>query len=91
MLEEAEILRKDGKQLLQDFLINGPFSSDWDAPTALKYLAEIRAQLNALKMKQKQLGNDLAIFGLSLPDCIELMKLEEVFNLLNQNDIYTRI
>nr|XP_015838947.1 PREDICTED: dynein heavy chain 2, axonemal [Tribolium castaneum] len=76
LLEDAEVLKKDGKKLLDDFLATGPFSSDWSAEDALKYIADIKAKLAYLREHEKDLRGDLGIFGLSLPDTIELTKLE---------------
>lgn len=77
-MESAEVMKKDGKKLLDDFLSMGPFSSDWTAEEALKYIAEIKLKLAYLREHEKNLRDDLGIFGLSLPDTIELTKLERV-------------
>jgi hypothetical protein len=72
------VLKKDGKTLLDDFLVTGPFSSEWSADDALKYIADIKAKLALMREHEKDLRADLGIFGLSLPDTIELTKLERV-------------
>lgn len=56
----------------------GPFNADWSAEEALKYIAQMKAQLARLRDIEKQLRGDLEIFGLSLPDTLELTKLEKV-------------
>ncbi|RZC39320.1 dynein heavy chain 2, axonemal-like [Asbolus verrucosus] len=57
-------------------MVSGPFSSEWSAEDALKYIADIKAKLALLRDTEKNLRGDLAIFGLSLPDTVELTKLE---------------
>ncbi|CAG9828907.1 unnamed protein product [Diabrotica balteata] len=76
LLEQAEISRKEARELLEDFQEHGPFTSDISAKDALAYLADIRAKLNAMRNKDEELRNDLAIFGLSFGDNIDLSKLD---------------
>ena len=82
------MLKKDGKAILEEFLTNGPFSSDWSAEDALKYIADIKAKLAMLREHEASLRGDLGIFGLSLPDTVELTKLERVHWILYQSTLF---
>lgn len=78
LLEEAEKSRHQARDLLNDFLSHGPFSSDWSAEEGLKYLAEMQERLQAMKERDENLRNDLGIFGLSFPESLDLSRLEGV-------------
>lgn len=77
MLEEAEIARQETKNLLEEFIHGGPFSSDWNAKDSLKYLAMMRAKLEDIKKRKQRIANDLSIFGLSFPEFPELDMLDK--------------
>lgn len=81
LLEAAEDFKKDAKNLLEQFITLGPFSSDWNAKDALANLAAIREQLIELREHEAQLRKDLGIFNISQPDSMELAKLEQVRSL----------
>ncbi|XP_050498494.1 dynein axonemal heavy chain 2 [Diabrotica virgifera virgifera] len=76
LLEQAEISRKEARELLADFQEHGPFTSEISAKDALAYLADIRAKLNAMRGRDEELRNDLTIFGISFGDNIDLSKLD---------------
>lgn len=78
MLESAEIFRRNGIELLDEFLTNGPFGADISAKDALAYLGNVRAHLNALRKREAQLRKDLGVFDLSLPESLEIQRLERV-------------
>lgn len=78
LLEESEVLRRNGITLLEGFLEKGPFTAEWTAKEALSCLKDYRAQLRALREKEEQLRRDLALFGISLPESLELARLERV-------------
>lgn len=65
-------------KLLEDFLDKGPFGPDWKAKDALNCLKNYREQLKALREKEAQLRKDLALFDISLPESLELARLERV-------------
>ncbi|XP_025835309.1 dynein heavy chain 2, axonemal-like [Agrilus planipennis] len=77
LLKEAEDLQKDRVQLLEVFLETGPFSSSINPKDALKYLSGIRAQLKLIREREDRLRRDLGIFDISLPESIELKRLEQ--------------
>lgn len=64
--------------LLETFMEKGPFSAEWAAKDALAAIANYREQLKALRMKEEQLRRDLALFDISLPESLELARLERV-------------
>lgn len=78
LLEESEVLRRNGFTLLEGFLENGPFTAEWSAKDALSNLKDYRKQLQMLRDKEAQLRKDLALFGISLPESMELARLERV-------------
>lgn len=78
MLESAEIFRRNGIELLDEFLTHSPTNAEWTPKEALGYLAGIRAQLNELRKREAQLRKDLGVFDLSLPESLELQRLERV-------------
>lgn len=78
LLEESENLRRNGITLLEGFLEKGPFSAEWTAKEALASLKDYRNQLKFLRDKEEQLRKDLALFGISLPESLELARLERV-------------
>ncbi|KAG5894356.1 hypothetical protein JTB14_031917 [Gonioctena quinquepunctata] len=76
LLEEAEISRKETRELLHTFLKEGPFTSEVNAKGAKEYLTDMRDRLLEMKMRDEDLRNDLAIFGLSSPESVDLSRLE---------------
>ncbi|KAJ8964945.1 hypothetical protein NQ314_004500 [Rhamnusium bicolor] len=76
LLEQAEASRQEGKALLEEFLVKGPFTSDWSAKDGLDYLKSMRFKLERIKMRDEQIRNDLGIFGLSYPESLEMARLE---------------
>lgn len=78
MLENVEIMKKEEKTMFEQFLVNGPFSADWSTENALKYILDLKIKVSAMRETEKELKEDLGIFGLNLPDSSELSKLEKV-------------
>lgn len=78
MLEQTEQSHKDATNLLDKFLTNGPFTSEWSAKEGLDYLHKMKEKVNELQLKDEQLNSDLSVFGLSYPESLELGKLESV-------------
>ncbi|XP_060528447.1 dynein axonemal heavy chain 2 isoform X3 [Cylas formicarius] len=76
LLEQAELSVRLARQILDEFMAKGPFTSDWSVADGLAYLQKIRAALKDLKEKDEKLRNDLAIFGLSYDECVEISRLE---------------
>lgn len=71
-------MKKNATNLLENFAVSGPFSSDWAAKDALGYLANMREEIAKLREIERQLKKDLGIFNISQPDSPELAKLEKV-------------
>lgn len=64
--------------MMEDFLVKGPFGADINPKDALAYIANMKEIIAKMRENEEQLRKDLAIFGLSLPDCEELTRLEKV-------------
>lgn len=60
------------------YLFTGPFTSDWSVEDGLAYLKNMKIMLKDLKDKDEKLRADLAIFGLSYDESVDLAKLENV-------------
>lgn len=71
-------MKKEGKTMFDQFLLNGPFSADWSTEEALKYILDLKNKVAKMRQTEAELREDLGIFGLSLPDSLELTKLEKV-------------
>lgn len=56
----------------------GPFSSDYTTKEALDIIATYREQLRQAREIEEQLRRDLGLFNISLPDSLDLAKLERV-------------
>nr|CAI5834494.1 unnamed protein product [Callosobruchus analis] len=82
LLEQADQSRAEAKELLDDFLKHGPFSSDWSPTDGLEYLQMMKAKLAAMRAREEEIRNDLGIFGLSFPESQDLNKLEAELSLL---------
>lgn len=78
LLEQTEQSRRDATHLLDTFLTNGPFTSEWSAKEGLDYIAKMKGKVIELQLKDEQLNSDLSVFGLSYPESLELGKLESV-------------
>lgn len=78
LLEESEKLRRDGADLLDDFMVNGPFNAEWSAKDALASIKDFRKQLLAIREREAQIRRDLGLFDISLPESLELARLERV-------------
>lgn len=83
-MESAEVLKKQAQILLDDFLEKGPFSSEYTATEALSIIAAYREQLRQAREIEEQLRRDLGLFDISLPDSLDLAKLERVRNPLGE-------
>ncbi|XP_071050357.1 dynein axonemal heavy chain 2 isoform X2 [Onthophagus taurus] len=77
LLEAAEEFKKEGATMLENFMAQGPFSSEWTATQALSFLDDMRAQISAMRDKEAQLRKDLGLFDLSLFSSAELAALEK--------------
>lgn len=75
-------MKKEGKTMFEQFILNGPFSTNWSTEDALKYIQDLKTKVSAMRETEKELREDLSIFGLSLPDNLELSKLEKVKNFM---------
>ncbi|XP_075210256.1 dynein heavy chain 2, axonemal kl-2 [Lycorma delicatula] len=82
LIKEAEEFKIEAKVLLDEFLSNGPFSSDWTPDEALKYLKELKAQLGNMKNREAALIRDLALFGIEVSPSTDLQKLEAELDLI---------
>lgn len=78
LLESAEVLKKEAQVLLEDFLEKGPFSSEYTAKEALEIIAAYREKLRQAREIEEQLRRDLGLFDISLPESLDLAKLERV-------------
>ncbi|CAG9772859.1 unnamed protein product [Ceutorhynchus assimilis] len=76
LLEQAEGARQNAKTLLDEFIIKGPFTSDWSVEEGLAYLSAMRVTLKNMKERDEKLRADLAIFGLSYDESVDLSKLD---------------
>lgn len=78
MLEKAELSRKNAAEVFDTFMRNGPFSSEVTAKEAWAFLNEMRNKLNVMREQDEDLRDDLAIFGLSFGDNMDLSRLDAV-------------
>ncbi|KAJ8920059.1 hypothetical protein NQ315_011713 [Exocentrus adspersus] len=82
LLEQTEQSRQESKDLLEDFLQNGPFTSEWNPQAGLDYLKVMRERVAMHKEKEEQIRRDLSIFGLSFPEALEIIRLEAEMDVL---------
>ncbi|XP_050296141.1 dynein axonemal heavy chain 2 isoform X2 [Anthonomus grandis grandis] len=76
LLEQAEGARQNAKRLLDEFLVKGPFTSDWSVEDGLAYLQSMRVCLKEMQDRDDRLRTELAIFGLSYDESVDIAKLE---------------
>ncbi|XP_030749874.1 dynein heavy chain 2, axonemal [Sitophilus oryzae] len=84
LLEKSEFSRNNARLLLDEFMTKGPFTSDWSIEDGLAYLAHMRMCLKDMKENDDKLRANLAIFGLSYDECMEMAKLETELTSLEQ-------
>lgn len=72
------MLKKQAQILLDDFMEKGPFSAEYSTKEALDMIAAYREKLRQAREVEEQLRRDLGLFDISLPECLDLAKLERV-------------
>ncbi|PZC72708.1 hypothetical protein B5X24_HaOG210722 [Helicoverpa armigera] len=91
LLDQAEVFKEQAKEFCEDFYRTAPVSSDISGKDALAQLKAFREQLNALRAQEQLIRDGLAVFNLTTPVNLDLLKmekelekLEEVWGLVNQ-------
>lgn len=78
LLDQAEKLKDDAKNILDFFLSKGPFTADTNATDALASIRAMQNQLKELRDREATLRKDLAVFDLSVLESAEMTTLEKV-------------
>ncbi|XP_046433182.1 dynein axonemal heavy chain 2 [Neodiprion fabricii] len=77
LLDDAAIFKHDAVSLSEKLYTSGPFSSDWKSSDAIAWLKGFHKEIDFLRARESKLKYDLAVFGISHPDSMELAKLEK--------------
>ncbi|XP_050561707.1 dynein axonemal heavy chain 2 [Spodoptera frugiperda] len=91
LLDQAEVFKEAAKEFCEEFYKTAPISSEFTGKEALAQLKAFREQLNALRAQEQAIRDGLAVFNLTTPVNLDLLKmekelekLEEVWGLVNQ-------
>ncbi|KAL2735253.1 dynein axonemal heavy chain 2 [Vespula squamosa] len=77
LLGDLTMFNENIQSLIHKYYDTGPFTSEWQIDDAFTWINVFYKEIHALKEREKMLKEHLAIFGLSLPDSLELVELEE--------------
>ncbi|XP_048373762.1 dynein axonemal heavy chain 2 [Sphaerodactylus townsendi] len=80
----ADDFKKKAQNLLQDFDLNGPFTSALSADAALEQIYAMRQLLASLKEEENTLRSNLGIFKIDQPASKDLQKLERELDYIQQ-------
>ncbi|KAL4220766.1 Dynein heavy chain 2 [Mactra antiquata] len=82
LLGQSEEFKKQVHNLLDEFTTKGPFTSSIQTPEALENIANIRAQMEALKKQEADIRRGLNIFKIDQPPSKEIATLEKDLELI---------
>ncbi|KAI4504209.1 hypothetical protein M0802_000680 [Mischocyttarus mexicanus] len=77
LLKDSIMFYEDIMTLVRKYHDTGPFTSEWQIYDALTWISVFYKEIHSLKEREKMLKAHLTVFGLSQPDSLELIKLEE--------------
>ncbi|XP_013909723.1 PREDICTED: dynein heavy chain 2, axonemal-like [Thamnophis sirtalis] len=80
----ADDFKKKAQTLLQDFDVNGPFTSAVSADAALEQILAMRQLLATMKEEENALRSNLGIFKIDQPASKDLQKLERELDYIQQ-------
>ncbi|XP_039193883.1 dynein heavy chain 2, axonemal isoform X2 [Crotalus tigris] len=80
----ADDFKKKAQNLLQDFDMNGPFTSAVSADAALEQIMAMRQLLATMKEEENALRSNLGIFKIDQPASKDLQKLERELDYIQQ-------
>ncbi|CAG9862849.1 unnamed protein product [Phyllotreta striolata] len=76
LLEKADLSRKEAAETFDNVMRIGPFTAEVSCLEAWTFLRDVRKKLTDLRTQDEELRNDLAIFGLSFGDNLDLSRLD---------------
>ncbi|KAF7401616.1 hypothetical protein HZH68_007436 [Vespula germanica] len=77
LLGDSAMFYENIQSLIHKYYDTGPFTSEWQIDDAFAWINVFHKEIHSLKEREKLLKEHLAIFGLSQPDSLELVELEE--------------
>uniref|UniRef100_A0A8C8ZZR2 Dynein axonemal heavy chain 2 n=1 Tax=Prolemur simus TaxID=1328070 RepID=A0A8C8ZZR2_PROSS len=84
LIHSADDFKKKAHNLLEDFEVKGPFSSNVGYMAALDQIAQVRATLMAMREEENSLRSNLGIFKIEQPASKDLQNLEKELDALQQ-------
>ncbi|XP_050440794.1 dynein axonemal heavy chain 2-like [Adelges cooleyi] len=87
LLNQQKNLKNKAKETLQNFLETAPISTDCKSNDALQYIDQLKTTVKIMKTEEKQLSNDLELFGLKYMHSKSLQKLEK--EILQLDEVWT--
>ncbi|CAH6786111.1 Dnah2 [Phodopus roborovskii] len=84
LIHAADDFKKKAHNLLDDFEIKGPFTSNVGHTSALEQIAQVRAMLMAMREEENNLRSNLGIFKIEQPISKDLQNLEKELDALQQ-------
>ncbi|KAB1265174.1 Dynein heavy chain 2; axonemal, partial [Camelus dromedarius] len=78
LIHSADDFKKKAHNLLEEFELKGPFTSNVGHQAALEQIAHVRATLNAMREEENNLRANLGIFKIEQPVSKDLQNLEKV-------------
>ncbi|KAK2576896.1 hypothetical protein KPH14_005521 [Odynerus spinipes] len=77
LLKDSVMFNEDIMTLKRKYYDTGPFTSEWQTQNALAWISIFQKEIHALKEREKMLKAQLTVFGLSQPDSLDLIQLEQ--------------
>ncbi|XP_006151956.1 dynein heavy chain 2, axonemal [Tupaia chinensis] len=84
LIHSADDFKKKAHNLLEDFEVKGPFTSNVGYAVALDQIAQVRATLLAMREEENLLRSNLGIFKIEQPASKDLQNLEKELDALQQ-------
>ncbi|KAK7827526.1 hypothetical protein U0070_026732 [Myodes glareolus] len=84
LIHAADDFKKKAHNLLEDFEVKGPFTSNVGYTAALDQIAQVRAMLMAMRDEENNLRSNLGIFKIEQPISKDLQNLEKELDALQQ-------
>ncbi|XP_040604880.1 dynein heavy chain 2, axonemal isoform X1 [Mesocricetus auratus] len=84
LIHAADDFKKKAHNLLEEFELKGPFTSNVGYTAALDQIAQMRAMLMAMREEENSLRSNLGIFKIEQPISKDLQNLEKELDALQQ-------
>nr|XP_034361929.1 LOW QUALITY PROTEIN: dynein heavy chain 2, axonemal [Arvicanthis niloticus] len=84
LIHAADDFKRKAHNLLEDFELKGPFTSNVGHTAALDQIAQVRAMLMAMREEENNLRSNLGIFKIEQPVSKDLQNLEKELDALQQ-------